>query len=117
MYMNCTGKMVRVGSWKVGNFIYGKIEEKSLSRGSFRTHGRVIGNKNFFIFGFMHQLHVFVCFPLPHPNPQGSIGKVGHMCHVFNFASSAGWGGEGKAWGKIAGIAITVCRDNYCGFT
>ena len=48
--MNCTGKMVRVGSWKVGNFINGKIEEKSLSRGSFRTHGRVIGNKNFFLF-------------------------------------------------------------------
>ena len=25
--------------------------KKSLSRGSFRTHDRVIGNKNFFIFG------------------------------------------------------------------
>ena len=28
-----------------------KLKKKSLSRGSFRTHGRVIGNKNFFIFG------------------------------------------------------------------
>ena len=28
IYMNCTGKMAVVGSWKVGNFINGKIEEK-----------------------------------------------------------------------------------------
>ena len=28
-----------------------KLKKKSLSSGSFRTHGRVIGNKNFFIFG------------------------------------------------------------------
>ena len=28
-----------------------KLKKKSLSRGSFRTHGRVIRNKNFFIFG------------------------------------------------------------------
>ena len=26
--MNCTGKIVQVGLWKVGNFINGKIEEK-----------------------------------------------------------------------------------------
>ena len=30
-----------------------KLKKKSLSRGSFRTHGRVIGNKNFFIFGLI----------------------------------------------------------------
>ena len=29
IYMNCTGKIVQVGSWKVGNFITGKIEEKN----------------------------------------------------------------------------------------
>ena len=28
-----------------------KLKKKSLSRGSFRTHGRVISYKNFFIFG------------------------------------------------------------------
>ena len=27
-----------------------KLKKNSLSRGSFRTHGRVIGNKNFFLF-------------------------------------------------------------------
>ena len=31
-----------------------KLQKKSLSRGSFRTHGRVIGNKNFFIFGLTY---------------------------------------------------------------
>ena len=36
-------------------FINDKIEEKSLSRGSFRTHSRVTGNKNFFIFGLMKE--------------------------------------------------------------
>ena len=30
-----------------------KLKKKRLSRGSFRTHGRVIGNKNFFIFGLI----------------------------------------------------------------
>ena len=57
IYMNCTGKMVRVGSWKVGNLTMVKLKKKSLRRGSFRTHGRVIGNKNFFIFGLnYHQI-------------------------------------------------------------
>ena len=27
-----------------------KLKKKSLSRGSFRTHGRVIGNNNFFFY-------------------------------------------------------------------
>ena len=49
--MDCTGKMVQVGSWRVGKFSMVKLKKKSLSRGSFRTHGRVIGNKTFFIFG------------------------------------------------------------------
>ena len=54
MYMNWTGKMVLVCSWKVGNFINGKIEEKNFKLGIFRTHGRVIGNKNLFIFGLSY---------------------------------------------------------------
>ena len=33
-----------------------KLKKKSFSRGSFRTHGRVIGNKNFFIFGLMRKM-------------------------------------------------------------
>ena len=49
-----------------------KLKEKSLSRGSFRTHGRVIGNKNFFIFGLRtiqniisYTVHVFALFSAP----------------------------------------------------
>ena len=55
--MNCTGKIVQGASWKVGNFIYGKIEEKSLSRGGFGTHGRATGSKNFF-FGLIMRIKV-----------------------------------------------------------
>ena len=64
--MNCTGKMVRVDLWKVGNFSMVKLKKKSLSRGSFRTHGRVIGNKNVFIFGLkMSNGNADPCLPLP----------------------------------------------------
>ena len=31
-YVNCTDKIVEVGSWKVENFINGKIKEKVLVR-------------------------------------------------------------------------------------
>ena len=49
--MNCTGKMVRIARGRLGILSMVKLKKKSLSRRSFRTHGRVIGNKNFFIFG------------------------------------------------------------------
>ena len=48
IYMNCTGDILRVGSWKVGKLINGRIEEKKFEMGGFGTHGRVIRNKNFF---------------------------------------------------------------------
>ena len=38
-----------------------KLKKKSLSRGSFRTHGQVIGNKNFFFFGLTSFSARFVC--------------------------------------------------------
>ena len=52
--MNCTGKMVRIARGRLGIFSMVKLKKKSLSRGSFRTHGQVIGNKNFFIFGLIY---------------------------------------------------------------
>ena len=48
--MNCTGKMVRIARGRLGSLSMIKLKKNSLSRGSFRTHGRVIGNKNFFLF-------------------------------------------------------------------
>ena len=58
---------------------------------------------------------------LPHPNLQGNIWKVGHMCHAFYFGIvwhrlQAG-GGRGKHGGGKDGIDITVFRGNYRGFT
>ena len=54
--MNCTGKMFRIACGRLGILSMVKLKKKSFSRGSFRTHGRVIGNKNFFIFGPIMQL-------------------------------------------------------------
>ena len=56
IYMNCTGKMVRIARRRLGILSMVKLKKKSLSRGSFRTHGRVIGNKNFFIFGLISDI-------------------------------------------------------------
>ena len=52
--MNCTGKMVGIAHGKLGILSMVKLKKKSLKRGSFRTHGPVIGNKNFFIFGLTY---------------------------------------------------------------
>ena len=57
-YMNCTGKMVRIARGRLGILSLVKLKKKSLSRGSFRTHVRVIGNKNFFIFGLSCICHI-----------------------------------------------------------
>ena len=59
--MNCTGKMVRIAHGRLGILSMVKLKKKCLSRGSFRTHGRVIGNKNFFIFGLIGELIVYPC--------------------------------------------------------
>ena len=58
IYMNCTGKMVRIARGRLGILSMVKLKKKSLSRGSFRTHGWVIRNKNFFIFGLT--LHFYI---------------------------------------------------------
>ena len=53
MYMNCTGKMDRIrriARGRLGILSMVRLKKKSLSRGSFRTQGGVIGNKNFFYF-------------------------------------------------------------------
>ena len=60
-----------------------KLKKKSLSRGSFRTHGRVIGNKNFFIFGLrVVKLHFNLSFGLSglrtnEPSDYRTFGLVG----------------------------------------
>ena len=46
--MNCTGKMVRIARGRLGILSMVKLKKKSLGRESFKTHGRLIGNKNFF---------------------------------------------------------------------
>ena len=65
--MNCTGKMDLIARGRLGILSMVKLKKKSLSRGSFRTHGRVIGNKNFFFLAL---------------DPRGMIGRIYVECHL-----------------------------------